>query len=102
MVRRIQKKLQFLTEEKMAYPKCSEEEFIALWEKLGSASAVAKALELNIRNVQLRRRNIENRLGIYLKSHSEKSPDFKITYPDNNVRTKAEISDTLGPGKKGW
>lgn len=77
----------------MAAPKCSQQEFIALWEKLGSANEVAKALGLNIRNVQSRRRYIESKFGIYLKSRNEKSPDFKVTYPENNVRTTAEISD---------
>lgn len=77
----------------MAAPKCSQQEFIALWEKLGSASAVSKALDVNIRNVQNRRRYLEKTLGIYLKSNSAKSPDFNVTYPENNVRATVNISD---------
>lgn len=77
----------------MTVPSCGDKEFIALWEKLRSSAAVAKALNVATRNVQIRRRRIEQRYGIVLASDDVRSPDFKVTYPDNNVRTKVELFD---------
>lgn len=74
---------------------CSDEEFIALWEKLGNAHDVSVALNMNIRTVQHRRRSIENKYSIFLKSNRTNSPDFKITYPENNVRATAQLSDGI-------
>ncbi len=73
--------------------KCTDQEFIAVWNKLGSASQVSKATGISVRNVNDRRRKLENKYGIILAGTSPYSPDFKVTYPDNNVRTKAELSD---------
>lgn len=51
----------------MAAPKVSEAEFVRVWgECSGSPSKVAKAIGISERNVQERRRSIENRLGISL------------------------------------
>lgn len=47
---------------------CTEDEFIALWQKLQSPTAVAKKLGINLRSVQNRRRAIENRRGIDLST----------------------------------
>lgn len=77
----------------MASPACSDQEFITLWEKIGSSSKLATYLKVTVRNVQERRRRIEKRYNISLKSSSSLSPDFKITYPENNVRTTAQISN---------
>ncbi len=73
--------------------KCTDQEFIAVWNKLGSASQVSKATGISVRNVNDRRRKLENKYGIILAGISPNSPDFKVTYPDNNVRTKVELSD---------
>jgi len=77
----------------MAAPACSDKEFIALWEKFGSSSELAKHLNVTLRNVQERRRRIEDRYNISLISTNPKSPDFKVTYPENNIRATAELSD---------
>lgn len=77
----------------MTAASCTDQEFIALWEKVGNSAGVSKALNIAIRNVQQRRRRLEKKYGIILKSDDFRSPDFKITYPENNVRTKVELSD---------
>lgn len=53
---------------------CTEEEFIALWKKLGSPSLVAAALKIDIRNAMTRRRHIEAKRGIVLDSWNDRSP----------------------------
>ena len=50
----------------MATAKCSEQEFIRLWNELGSTAAVARRLGTGERAVNLRRRNIERRNNIVL------------------------------------
>lgn len=50
----------------MTAPKVPDEEFIACWRKLGSAAAVARAIDVNLRNVMARRNRIEERYGIRL------------------------------------
>lgn len=49
---------------------CTEAEFIELWNTLGGPAAVAKKLKLSPRAVLGRRRAIENRLGIELKTRN--------------------------------
>jgi len=46
----------------------SDDEFIAAWQRLGSARKVSDALKINVRSVFLRRRDLEARYGIALKS----------------------------------
>jgi hypothetical protein len=72
---------------------CTEQEFIALWKKHGSVVKVAKELNVSIRNVQSRRRRIEKSLSIILASTSEKSPDFRINFSQNNVRTNIDLNN---------
>jgi hypothetical protein len=47
---------------------CSDEEFISLWHRLGSATALAKTLGTQDRNIHARRRSIESTHGIVLES----------------------------------
>lgn len=72
---------------------CTEEEFIALWNRLGSSSKVARELGVNKRNVEYRRRRIEAKRGIALISTDSQSPDFNVTVPGNGVRTKVDIEN---------
>jgi predicted phosphodiesterase len=55
----------------MAAPSCTEEQFIAIWNKLGGAAAVAKELKIHERCVHQRRRGIEARTGIKLEAKSQ-------------------------------
>lgn len=72
---------------------CTEQEFIALWNKYGSVTELAKILKISERNVQSRRRKIEEKNGIVLAGISNKSPDFKVRYPENNVRVNVELQN---------
>lgn len=77
----------------MTAPACSDEEFIRLWESIGNSAGVAKALSVSTRSVGERRRTIERRYSIALRSNDIRSPDFSVKYPENNVRATAELSD---------
>lgn len=52
----------------MAQPACTENEFIRVWRELKSSTLVAKALAVDVRSVQRRRKAIEHRNGITLES----------------------------------
>jgi len=55
-------------------PKCTDEAFIALWEKhTGYAPALAKELDIGERQILSRRRSIERRHGLLLKSPKERA-----------------------------
>lgn len=73
--------------------RCTDEEFIALWEKHPSATEMAKILKIDARNIQQRRRRIEERHGVLLKSPHKRSPTFNVTLPQNGVRVGVEVSD---------
>jgi len=47
---------------------CSDEEFISLWNKNPSIAEISKVLGCHVRTANSKRRSIENRLGIILKS----------------------------------
>lgn len=69
----------------------TEEEFIEMWGRLPSIAAMSKALNISERNVQARRKRIEERNGIKLVAAAKNSPDAKIFYPDNGIRATTEI-----------
>lgn len=64
---------------------CTEDEFLDLWAKLKSPSAVAKALGVSERNVHARRRAIEGRRNTPLEA--------KVTLPANGVRVNVDMED---------
>jgi hypothetical protein len=70
---------------------CSDQEFIALWNKNPSIAEVSKILGCHVRTANSKRRSIENRLGIILKSADIRSPDFNITLPANGVRALVDM-----------
>lgn len=64
----------------------SDAEFKRLWQQSGgSVTEVAKALGLNDRSVQRRRRRIEDREGAILASLSPRSPDKAINLPPGRL-----------------
>ena len=77
----------------MAKAACTEQEFIALWEKHGSAAQVSKILGVTERNVHVRRRKIEEKHGMILAGIARNSPDFKVTFPENNVRVNVALQN---------
>jgi len=70
---------------------CSDQEFIALWNKNPSIAEVSKILGCHVRTANSKRRSIESRLGIVLKSCDIRSPDFNITLPANGVRALVDM-----------
>lgn len=79
----------------MPKPLCSDEDFIALWKKHGSASLVADHLNMDVRGIHTRRRSIERRHGIVLAGIDHRSPDFQVTFPANGVRTNVVLEDGI-------
>lgn len=75
--------------------RCSEKEFIALWQEHQSSLALASILNTDERAVNRRRRGIERRQGIMLQSPSVKSPDFNVTIPQNGIRVNVEMESGM-------
>jgi len=71
--------------------KITDAHFIELWNNLGSVSAVANHLGIDVRNAHHRRRKVELRQGVKLLGVARNSPDAKIVYPENGVRATAKI-----------
>jgi predicted phosphodiesterase len=71
----------------------TDDEFIAIWNKSHSATAVAKVLNIDVRSIHRRRKSIERKHSIVLASYDKSSPTFNITIPGNGVRTKVDIDE---------
>jgi predicted phosphodiesterase len=71
----------------------TDEDFIRLWNQYGSAAALSRELGISIRNVYIRRREVEKRHSIILAGTDLRSPDFQVNYANNNVRTGVNIPD---------
>jgi hypothetical protein len=69
----------------------TDEEFIELWSNNPSITEMSKIIGVNVRNVAARRRRIEERHTIKLAGADIKSPDFQVTYAQNNIRTKVDL-----------
>jgi len=79
----------------MGKQSCTDQEFIGLWSKHGSAAEIAKILGITDRNAHVRRRKIEEKHGIVLAGVARNSPDFKVTYAYNNVRTNVKLENGI-------
>ena len=73
----------------------TDEEFIELWGKNPSTTEISKIIGVSNRNVAARRRRIEERHSIKLAGVGPKSPDFQVTYAQNNIRTKVQLQDGI-------
>ena len=71
----------------------TDEDFIRLWNQYGSAAILSRELGISIRNVYIRRRDVEKRHSIILAGTDLRSPDFQVSYANNNVRTGVNIPD---------
>jgi predicted phosphodiesterase len=71
----------------------TDDEFISAWNKTPSIKGCADILGIDIRNVAKRRRTIEKKHGILLKSASVHSPDYLVTIPHDNIRVTAEVEN---------
>lgn len=80
----------------MSSPKCSDHEFIAIWNNLHSAAAVAKQLGLDPTVVATRRRRIEKRHGIILAAidpYGRKAYDQSMLVTADRIEVKLKIRD---------
>jgi len=73
--------------------KLTDDEFMGFWNKFGSANEVSKASGMSLRGVNARRRKLEAKTGQILAGTNPRSPDFKVIYAGNGVRTKVEIEN---------
>jgi hypothetical protein len=71
--------------------KISDDDFIATWRRLQSVTDVANEIGLSVRGVNVRRRRIEKNHGIILNAASPRSPDFKVSIPENGIRVNVEL-----------
>jgi hypothetical protein len=80
----------------MAKPKVPEQDFIDLWNRLGSAKLVAKELEMAERAVLHRRNSIEARLNIELPAHNDQRLGRRtILHKEDRIRSVAEIEGVV-------
>ena len=78
----------------MSKPACSEQEFIALFKEHRSPTAVARILNVDIRSVIARRKNLEKKHDIVLESNNNRGvPRFAI--PENKIRCEYELKDGI-------
>jgi hypothetical protein len=71
--------------------KITDDDFIAAWRRLQSVTDVANEIGLSVRGVNVRRRRIEKNHGIILNAASPRSPDFKVSIPENGIRVNVEL-----------
>ena len=71
--------------------KITDDDFIATWRRLQSATDMANETGLTVRAINARRRTIEANHGTILNAASPRSPDFKISIPENGVRVNFEL-----------
>lgn len=71
--------------------KVSDQEFLSAWEKLKSASKVAKAFDIDLRSVYRRRKNLEKKMGGILASDHPNSPTFTVR--EHSPRVDCELSN---------
>jgi len=71
---------------------CTEEEFVAMWNKLGSPTRVAKELGITERKVYERRNYIQSKTGVDLKSWNDTS-SRRITLKHDEGRIDMNIEN---------
>lgn len=84
----------------MTLPACSEDEFIKLWNELKSPILMAKALGIDARSVQRRRRAIEHRNGIELKA-KDFLPKSNINLAQVKANVEAKLLETRHNAQRG-
>lgn len=73
--------------------KVSDQDFIALWDKLGSIAEVSNILDMDPRSLHKRRKRIEEKYDINLPSSV--GPEAKNSFSHNNVRTNIELNNGI-------
>lgn len=59
-------------------PRVSDDEFIGIWKRLQSATLVSREIGVDVRNVHIRRKRLEDKHGIVLRSNDSRSPSFLV------------------------
>lgn len=62
----------------MPAPSCTREQFVEIWNRLGSPTLVANELGITVRKTQERRRKIEEAYGISLECHGSLNDGYRI------------------------
>ena len=73
--------------------KYTDNEFIAAWNELKSASAISKKLKIELRAVYFRRRTIENKYKIRLVADHASAPEYYVR--DHMSRMDVDIDDAV-------
>lgn len=84
----------------MAKASCTDQEFIALWNELGSATAVAKALNINIRSTQARRDRLK-RKGIVLVTRNIQGNTIHFNREEITEKVRARLEETRLNARRG-
>lgn len=83
----------------MSAPLCSDDEFIAHWQRLGGPAAVAHQLGCTKRAVQMRRRSIEQRRGITLAAREKPGRTASVPPLEQTLATPSTgVSASAGDG----
>lgn len=77
----------------MPSPKCSDQEFIELWNNFQSATSLARYLGIGVRSVHSRRTAVEARHKIELAANDARSPAIQMRLPEDGVRIGLDIED---------
>lgn len=70
--------------------KSTDEEFIEVWKRYGSPTAVARALQTDVRNIMARRKRIEDRYGFILDTITDTHGRLKKEVPKQGFRALSE------------
>lgn len=62
----------------MPAPSCTREQFVEIWNRLGSPTLVSDELGISVRKVQERRRKIEASYGISLECHGSLNDGYRV------------------------
>lgn len=62
----------------MPAPSCTREQFVEIWNRLGSPTLVSDELGVSVRKVQERRRKIEAAYGISLECHGSLNDGYRV------------------------
>lgn len=78
----------------MSKPACSDQEFISLFKEHRSPTKVARVLNVDVRNINMRRKNIEKKYDILLEANDNRGIP-KFTIPENKVRCEYTLKDGI-------
>ena len=77
----------------MVQAKCSDEDFIEIWNKHKSGTKVAKELDMDVRSTMHRRKRMEKKYNIRLEAIQGGTP--RLVIPENKIRTNLTIENGL-------